>query len=363
MKLEIGKRYVTSDNKITARIREHNPPYASDCGRPLIIGDINGESRVFYADDGTRRYSGYCGDIVSEYVEPESVIPILESRITELEARVAELEKPEPFKLEVGKRYVMRDGSVTSPLVANEHSRYPLRDLITGSTFMVTGRWSTAGTSSRDLVSLYVEPAPFTIEVGKRYVTRDGRVTEPVFETLLEGFTLAAKIQDDPSAYRIYNADGTHARHIEALDLVSLYVEPVTPVPPSGYSLYRDEPAIISELRTHDSHEPIMHWSSANACWEAGLSRHGGCKFYAIKKGSALSYRCKLETLKLEAGKRYVLEDGRVTFPLCTDDEYPDTFVTGLDDDKHILHYWNSDGSLYNEYCTISSPISHPYES
>lgn len=283
MKLQVGKRYVTRDGEVVG------PMFNDGSFRcPLRATGWYNDGRVF------RDTETYC-DIITEYVEPESRIPQLESRISELESRVAELEGDKPFTIEVGKRYVRRDGCVTGVLVANSGlSTYLFRDPDSGATYSVAGR------------------------------------------------------------------EFIHSENF--MDLVSLYVEPVTPVPPSGYSLYRDEPAVISELRCHDSHEPIMHWSSANACWEAGLSRHGGFKFYAIKKGSALSYRCKLETLKLEAGKRYVLEDGRVTMPLCTSNPYSHVFVSGLDG-EFVLHYWNNDGSPYSRYCTTSSPISHPFES
>jgi len=102
-----------------------------------------------------------------------------------------------PLTLEVGKRYVTRDGQITDPLEPFEplvRSRLAFLAFLdlnrqVKQTWCPDGCYYADGAPSKyDLVSLYEEPAtptppvnpPLTLEVGKRYVARDGRVTSPL---------------------------------------------------------------------------------------------------------------------------------------------------------------------------------------
>lgn len=279
MKLQVGKRYVTREGEIVGPM--FNDGYFRCWQRKT--GWYN-DGRVF------RDSETYC-DIIAEYVEPESRIPQLESRISELESRVAELESDKPFTIEVGKRYVRRDGEVTGLLVANSGlSTYTFRDPSSGATYSNTGR------------------------------------------------------------------EFIHTENF--MDLVSEYVEPATPVPLPEFLLYSHEYKPIAELKLHDSHDDIRWLDTETGAWVVGLPPYNRSKVYCIRKGSALSYRCKLETLKLEAGKRYVLEDGRVTDRLYTACQAP--FATGIND---ALQWVAADGRVIDTGNNDGGQISHPLES
>lgn len=85
MKLEIGKRYVRRDGKITAPLRKGQvtSPY------PFV----DSATGCIYMPDGIYEigYAPHSCDLVAEYVES----PSLETRVTKLEADVAELKEPD----------------------------------------------------------------------------------------------------------------------------------------------------------------------------------------------------------------------------------------------------------------------------
>lgn len=62
------------------------------------------------------------------------------------------------MKLQLGKRYIRRDGQVTRPLVKNNHRTYPFRDPKTAYVYQLDGRGSCSGlTLNLDIVALYYD--------------------------------------------------------------------------------------------------------------------------------------------------------------------------------------------------------------
>ena len=67
------------------------------------------------------------------------------------------LKKPQLI-LEIGKRYVMRNGKITEPLIKNNHKSFPLRDR--GNSWTGEGRiWASDNSSPYDIIKEYIEPA------------------------------------------------------------------------------------------------------------------------------------------------------------------------------------------------------------
>lgn len=63
------------------------------------------------------------------------------------------------LKLEVGKRYVRRDGDITAPLLPSGDQAFPFCDPCQMHTYTAEGMWGLIGTSRHDLIAEYVEPA------------------------------------------------------------------------------------------------------------------------------------------------------------------------------------------------------------
>lgn len=139
-----------------------------------------------------------------------------------------------PFKLEKGKKYTRRDGKIVGPLEAYSwHATATYAFHFHGDAWTTNGEWFAGSTNYRDLVAEYVEPAPsaepapFRLEVGKKYTRRDGRIAGPikprvsaVYPFEFDGFTWA-----ECGAYYLGTTDYR--------DLVSEYVElvPAKPTP------------------------------------------------------------------------------------------------------------------------------------
>lgn len=215
-------------------------------------------------------------------------------------------------KLEVGKKYICRNGNVVGPLVPNnsdcpyERERHPFADESFHITWTDIGTywWSLGSSISEspwDIVSVVEETTEekVRLEEGKRYVLRDGRVTGPMHAKEhrtynwwagVEGFILS---WTDDGKFRAW-------MDASAQDVVSEYVEAV------------EEPQLK---------EPQLK-------------------------------------LKLEEGKRYVCRNGDVTTPLVWDDvggktDYPwDGSVDGR------YKCWTVDGKLWLE----ESNIEHDFD-
>lgn len=90
------------------------------------------------------------------------------------------------IQLEVGKRYVQRDGTVTGGLVENGNSYYPFRCHVLERIWEADGTWMRGARNQRDIVAEYQEPqtqekpkeehtmSNIQLEVGKTYRTENG---------------------------------------------------------------------------------------------------------------------------------------------------------------------------------------------
>lgn len=239
------------------------------------------------------------------------------------------------------------------------------------------------------------------LEIGKRYVTRDGQVTTPL-NLLIGGPYYYCYIGEDRRTDRVYaaNAGGTHKCGIAELDLVSEYVEnlesrmldllrsfvhtdgisstidkaraliaeaeskpavsePEIPAPEDGWLYYGKKP--IAELSLHYTREHVSYFSKWKQEWVVGADGTHRDEHYAVKAGTQLAILCKLEPLTLVAGKRYVLTDGRVTEPLVAGKQYSyNTFSAAVDGDFTVMHCWNAMGHKWNDSFTAGCAISHP---
>jgi hypothetical protein len=160
---------------------------------------------------------------------------------TELLSELPQEVKP-TLTLELGKRYVTRDGSITEPLEAYTQrtsggiSGGPFRLAFTAlldtnqqyeETWCSNGCYYTDGPKSiLDIVSEYVEEVnpTLTLEVGKRYVTRDGRVTGTMDfsnSNVFHGYRAVVGDNQHPSYWK---SDGSWSDVGEtSFDLVSEY--------------------------------------------------------------------------------------------------------------------------------------------
>lgn len=94
--------------------------------------------------------------------------------------------KAPSLTLQVGKRYVQRDGTVTGGLVENGNSYYPFRCHVLERNWEADGTWMRGARNQRDIVAEYQEPqtqekpkeehtmSNIQLEVGKFYRTARG---------------------------------------------------------------------------------------------------------------------------------------------------------------------------------------------
>lgn len=97
------------------------------------------------------------------------------------------------MKLQLGKRYVRRDGKVTGPLESVGLETYPFFDQLRGLSYTESGSYYAVGEDDYDLVSEYIEPeaVKVTDDGGPAYPS--GKSENPGFENshpLYEGMTL-----------------------------------------------------------------------------------------------------------------------------------------------------------------------------
>ena len=138
------------------------------------------------------------------------------------------------IRLKVGGRYLTRDGreaAVTT--ISLGSTAWPFRGAVVGDETAYDRSWTSDGRycydgapHSLDLVSEYVEPPKFQIEIGKKYLTRDGRIAEVTGpsdgEYSFEG-------NPEGSSREVWRADGSWHWVVgeeHELDLVSEYVGP-----------------------------------------------------------------------------------------------------------------------------------------
>lgn len=126
-------------------------------------------------------FSYWCA--LSDYMTPEGQA-VLDDMIKQYEAKqeTDDVIPAQPFKLEAGKKYKSRDGTVYGPLVASEdQSPFIFRDPLAMQIWREDGTWAlTSKVDGHDLMEEVEAPVIFKLEVGKYYRSRNGDVYGPM---------------------------------------------------------------------------------------------------------------------------------------------------------------------------------------
>lgn len=189
------------------------------------------------------------------------------------------------IELEAGKRYLTRAGEVVGPLAETPHRWYPFFDPASKTTYARNGRVWLGEESRGDLVAVVADgaaprptaesvlrslverlerdlddttvsldaiheqvrtarvfldnqpknPMPLQLEIGKRYVTRDGQVTSPVRSSGNGVYPYAVDDLLRTGERELYTDCGRWGFYLEhRLDLVSEYVEETQPSEPNA---------------------------------------------------------------------------------------------------------------------------------
>jgi ribosomal protein L27 len=131
------------------------------------------------------------------------------------------------MKLEVGKKYLNRDGKIVLITEKTDDIIYEFTDGI--NTYLRNGNfWQDGESNGKDLVSEYTEDKVFKIEAGKRYYTRTGKITEPVeykeSSDWGKDYPIYAKVKGDVGFY--FTTEGRRLTKQETPeDLVKEYEE------------------------------------------------------------------------------------------------------------------------------------------
>lgn len=151
--------------RTTSKFNEFYTALQADYNESVIEDEIHA---YHAANDTESRFEQYVDlNLRQELREIRKEMGLLFEEKTEGNSIEEAKDKPKPFKIEVGKRYKTRDGTVTGDLL----------------TFTEDGRWkfNGGGEDPLDLIEeVKEEPKLLKLEVGKRYKTRGGGVTEPL---------------------------------------------------------------------------------------------------------------------------------------------------------------------------------------
>jgi hypothetical protein len=240
----------------------------------------------------------------------------------------------EKMKLEVGKKYLNREGQVIKIIDFSPSSlHYKYSDGI--DTFTEDGfQWRDRQHSPNDLVSEYTEDKVFKIEVGKRYTSRDGSwVSGPVekhpsqdgyrakFFRLDDGTENNEMFYEHQSGYWWFSEEGSFnvPSNKNPYDLVKEYTEEKIFKVEAGKRYYTRNGGITEAVNIDDeSSQPFtakvynkdnryqgFKWFNENGHWlkERGESEWDLVKEYEEKKTL---------TLPLQVGKKYLTKGSKV---------------------------------------------------
>lgn len=175
--LEVGKYYRTRDNQILGPL-EASPSDSKTF--PFVCNRYSFTQKGKYWDSPTT-----CPlDLMEEVPNPN----------------------PKVLQLEIGKRYIRRDGEITGPIGKSSASiRYPFWDSLNDYSYTSTGHlWVCKTETTKDLVEEYVETEiPFEIGVGKVYINGYGDASAPIVQ--VDNTEYCFK---DPSIRRYFNKHG-----------------------------------------------------------------------------------------------------------------------------------------------------------
>lgn len=144
--IEAGKRYVLRDGRVT------QPMHVATGAAWAIVGD----NRMSWYIDGTHSVHGTSSfDVIREWREPA-------------------------VHVEIGTRYLTLDGNITSPMTKQgAHNDYPFGAKVHNVWYTWAQGGMNSKESAKDLVKVWRDS--LVIEHGKRYVTRNGNVTGPMY--------------------------------------------------------------------------------------------------------------------------------------------------------------------------------------
>jgi hypothetical protein len=217
LKLEIGKRYVTRGGEIGTLNKNNEegqlPNYPFRVTKKTVDYSVTAEGKYWH--DSCHQEPHHKEDLVKEYTEDKV------------------------FKIEVGKYYISRDGEYKIGPVQEKgndkefpfFAKYKSLKTQDETSWWLTsdGRWDNYKDQDyRDAVAEYTEEKTFKVEAGKRYYTRNGKITEPVEykESIDWGkdYPIYAKVKDDVGFY--FTIEGRRLNsHETPEDLVKEYEE------------------------------------------------------------------------------------------------------------------------------------------
>lgn len=144
LRMELGKRYVTRDGRITEPAAE-TKALSSEVRAKYPFTVRIGRLEEFYKGNGSydmgRQEMPYCLDLVREYDDETPMPPVIQGLDAQIRAAMG-------LQLEVGKRYVTRSGHVTEPMTATSSTlvsrKYPFSTTVNGGfhVFKANGSWN-----------------------------------------------------------------------------------------------------------------------------------------------------------------------------------------------------------------------------
>lgn len=220
--------------------------------------------------------------------------------------------------IEAGKRYVLRDGRVTESM----HVATGAAWAIVGDNRMswyIDGTHSVHGTSSFDVIREYREPAVH-VEVGARYLTLDGAITEPM--------TDKGAHNDYPFGTKVGNvwytwAQGGMNSKESAKDLVKVWRNSLELKHGKCY-----------QLRNGDITSPLHHATPKDKedgyVWEAKVNNARltwspkGSWLIGAKDPFDIVSEAQAPEFKIELGKYYLTRSGDVVGPMRREERFSD---------------------------------------
>ena len=181
------------------------------------------------------------------------------------------------MKLEAGKRYKARNGDITEPLEYVEYAEtYPYCAKGVGGTkrgWVTNGQWLSGDWDPQDydLIEEYVEVPEsvevkkIKLEIGRRYVTRDGSIVGPLVDSG-EGAPKGFPYKDE-ELVETWRQDGTwnlNPQKEHRLDIVAEYWGSGSVMTPTPENLYRT--AMIEDMIV-----------SCTECNQRGFSKKPDC--------------------------------------------------------------------------------------
>lgn len=189
-------------------------------------------------------------------------------------------------------------------------------------------------------------PAQFQIEVGKRYVRRDGSISGKI-----ESHSLGPKGHQFYDGKFHYMPDGHGFSDLKDndIDLVCEHVEaPTLPEPPEGF-----HPAIMGPIAFHayENTHDIALWDTKESKWDHTKWAGSLPQIYALRIGSDIA-RLNGLGLKLELSRTYATNSGEIV-EMNESQGFSEIFKSSKRKGE-----WNSIGQALID--GVAQPLDHP---